>query len=196
MGPPEAAHLSHPLNTAADSIFRTTPTCGTSYSRATRGQPSTTRGTASPIVMDGQALIRLLQNQKESLLAWLMLKTPSARPAMQDHPIHLPVLHLADAQRQPRRFAPPGQVPTTACDNFENRRQGSRLTQCHLATPLLVPLTFCRYPSGLRRTIAVEVSSERTKIAQIQSLLLAPRAQVRTMKVAYVLPHVVGLSGV
>ena len=53
--------------------------------------------------MDGQALIRLLQNQKESLLAWLMLKTPSARPALQDHPIHLPVLHLADAQRQPRR---------------------------------------------------------------------------------------------
>ena len=59
----EGAEPPHLLNTAADSIFRTTPTCGTSCSKAMRGQPSTTRGTASPIVMDGQALIRLVRSR-------------------------------------------------------------------------------------------------------------------------------------
>ena len=63
----EEADPPHLLKTAADSIFRTTPTCGTRCSKAMRVQPSTTRGTASPIVMDGQVLIRLLRNQRGSV---------------------------------------------------------------------------------------------------------------------------------
>lgn len=98
-----------------------------------------------------------------------------------------------------------GRMSTTARDNYGNRRQGSRCIQCHLAAPLLVSLTSCRRPSGLRRTIAIGVSSQenlgavlsgRIKIAHTESLLLVPHTQISTLSVARALLHTVWLPGV
>ena len=109
-----------------------------------------------------------------------------ARPALQDHPIHLSVLHLADTQRLPRPFAALGQISATARGSYESRRQVSRRVQYHLAAPLPVSMTSCRRPSGLRRTTAVGVSSQedlgavlsgRIRIAQTESLLMRPHTQ-------------------
>ena len=169
-----------------------------------KGRPSTTRGTVSPIVMDGQALIRLYGAR------WLAgvanaKDPPSARHTLQNHPIHLLVLHLVGAQRQPRAFVALGQISATARGSYESRRQVSRRVQYHLAAPLPVSMTSCRRPSGLRRTTAVGVSSQedlgavlsgRIKIAETESLLLVPHTQISTLSVARALLHTVWLPGV
>ena len=130
---------------------------------------------------------------------------PSARHTLQNHPIHLLVLHLVGTQRQPRPFAELGQISATTWDDHGNRRQVSRRLQCHLATPLPVSMISCRRPSGLRRTTAVGVSSQEDlgavlsghiKIAETESLLLGPHTQISTLSVARALPHTVGLPGV
>ena len=130
---------------------------------------------------------------------------PSARHALQNHPSHLLVLHLVGTQRQPRPFAELGQISATTWDDQGKRRQVSRRLQCHLATPLPVSMISCRRPSGLRRTIAIGVSSQenlgavlsgRIKIAQTESLLLVPHTQISTLSVARALLHTVWLPGV
>lgn len=130
---------------------------------------------------------------------------PSARHTLQNHPIHLLVLHLVGAQRQPRPFAALGQISATARGSYESRRQVSRRVQYHLAAPLPVSMTSCRRPSGLRRTTAVGVSSQedlgavlsgRIKIAETESLLLGSHTQISTLNVVRALPHTVGLPGV
>ena len=142
--------------------------------------------------MDGQVPIRLYGARWLAGVANAKDHLP-ARPALQDHPIHLLVLHLVDAQRQPRPFAALGQISATTWDDHGNRRQVSRRIQCHLAAPLPVSMTSCRRPSGLRRTTAVGVSSQedlgavpsgRIEIAQTESLLMRPHTQIGTLNVA------------
>ena len=87
--------------------------------------------------MDGQVLIRLYGARWLAGVANAKDHLP-ARPALQDHPIHLLVLHLVGAQRQPRPFAALGQISAIARGSYESRRQVSRRVHRHLAAPLPV----------------------------------------------------------
>ena len=73
---------------------------------------------------------------------------PSARHTLQNHPIHLLVLHLVGAQRQPRPFAALGQISATARGSYESRRQVSRRVHRHLAA--LLPVSMSSFAADLQ----------------------------------------------
>lgn len=137
---------------------------------------------------------------------WLILKT---HPPLGIHCKTIPSICWCSISLAPNAslalLLASGRMSTTARDNYGNRRQESRCIQCHLAAPLLVSLTSCHRPSGLRRTTAVGVSSQedlgavlsgRIKIAETESLLLGSHTQISTLNVARALPLTVGLPGV